>query len=225
MTARSGSTSRPSGWRGPKIASTANSTTMLRTKFASADSTLAAGSSCTGRRTFFTIAPFATIDAAPWPRQFEKNVQGMSPTNRKIGYSLGPVAVCGRFPKMTPNRIQNTPSWRSGMTKFQPKPSIEPLYRARSSRQAKSCSSWRCVRRARRSAITLRTLQRRIMCPDVAQGDPAGDPNERDAERGARPGFPKLGGPLHALHAQRRMGQVSDHPLDGLVNVIAVRGR
>src|SRR5438045_3808693 len=50
--------------------------TRLSRKFTSAESTLAAGRSCTGSRTFFTIEPLATIDAAPPSSELEKNVHG-----------------------------------------------------------------------------------------------------------------------------------------------------
>ena len=55
--------------RGPKIARTTNRTIIESRKFARLESTPAAGSSCTGRRTFFTIAPFPTIDEAPRPER------------------------------------------------------------------------------------------------------------------------------------------------------------
>src|SRR5438093_9114067 len=152
---RIGIHTNPSGWRGPKIPGTARSTTKLSRKLASADSTLAAGRSCSGIRTFFTSGAFARIADAPDCSDVAKNVHGRSPTNRKIAYGCSPDAVIGRVRRTTPKRIQNTTSCSSGFTKFHKKPSAEPLYRARSSRHAKSTSSSRRSTSTRRSAITV----------------------------------------------------------------------
>src|SRR5207247_11359516 len=106
-------------------------------------------------RTFLTSGAFARIADAPDWRDVAKNVHGRRPTKRKIAYGCSPDAVIGRVRRTTPNRIQNTTSCRSGLTKFHANPSAEPLYRARSSRHAKSTRSWRRSTRARRSAITV----------------------------------------------------------------------
>ena len=82
---RSGTQMSPSGWRGPKTARTATSTTSEAKRFTSAESTLDAGSSCTGMRTRFTIAPFATTLAAPPWSELAKKVQGTRPVKRKMG--------------------------------------------------------------------------------------------------------------------------------------------
>src|SRR5258705_13986091 len=97
-------------------------TARLSRKFTSDDRTLAAGSSCSGKRTFFTIVAFETIDAAPDCSEFAKNVQGKRPTNRKTAYDCSPVSVRGRVPSSTPKRIQKTTSKSRGMGKFQPNP-------------------------------------------------------------------------------------------------------
>ena len=107
--------------------STMKRTTRLRRKFASAESTLAAGSSWTGMRTFLTSAAFARITEAPDCSDVAKNVHGRRPTKRKIAYGCSPVAVCGRVRSTTPKSSQNTTSWSSGVTKFQAKPRTEPL--------------------------------------------------------------------------------------------------
>ena len=104
-----------------------NRTTRLSRKFASDESTLAAGRSCSGRRTFFTIVAFETIAAAPAWSEFAKNVHGNSPTKRNTAYACSPVSVRGRVPRITPKRIQKTTSCSSGMRKFQPKPRTDPL--------------------------------------------------------------------------------------------------
>src|SRR6266550_5463400 len=144
----------PSGWRGPKMARIASSTTKLRRKFASAESTLAAGRSWSGIRTFLTSGALARIADAPDWSDVAKKVHGRSPTKRKIAYGCSPEAVIGRVRSTTPKRIQNTTSCSSGLTKFHKKPSAEPLYRARSSRHAKSTRSSRRSTSTRRSAIT-----------------------------------------------------------------------
>src|SRR5438876_1138960 len=152
---RIGIHTNPSGWRGPKMARIASSTTKLKRKLASAESTLAAGRSCSGIRTFLTSGAFARIADAPDCSDVAKNVHGSSPTKRKIAYGCSPDAVIGRVRRTTPKRIQNTTSCSSGLTKFHKKPSAEPLYRARSSRHAKSTSSSRRSTSTRRSAITV----------------------------------------------------------------------
>src|SRR5438034_11283845 len=110
----------------------------LRRKLRTADSTLAAGRSCSGIRTFLTSAAFAKIAEAPVWSDVAKKVQGRRPTKRNIAYGCSPDAVIGRVRRTTPKRIQNTTSCRRGLTKFHKKPRAEPLYRARSSRHAKS---------------------------------------------------------------------------------------
>src|SRR5437867_12854750 len=124
---RSGSQTRPSGWRGPKTASTARSTTRLRRKLARADRTLAAGRTCRGMRTFFTSEALARIADDPDWSEVAKNVHGKRPTNRKIAYGCSPVAVTGRLRRITPNNTQKTTSWSSGFTKFHANPRTEAL--------------------------------------------------------------------------------------------------
>src|SRR2546425_9931095 len=104
------------------MARTASRTRKLRRKFASADSTLAAGRSCSGIRTFLTRGAFARIADAPDWSDVAKNVHGSRPTKRKIAYGCSPEAGIGRGGSNAPERDQKTTNRGRGVEKVHKKP-------------------------------------------------------------------------------------------------------